>query len=141
LSSSPAWLNSALTPLRSTTDPSKCVAPPALERIAHRRGGFTRELRASWDFITVPPAGQGKQGEENGVVVAHHLLPRDGLRFYRTDGAQGEVMPEKGEKLVVGLSTGGLGTFWWRWGDLTGDLGRGFRQMSGGTGTGAGTRE
>ena len=119
---SPAWLTSALTPLRSTKHPTKRAAPPALGRIAHQRGGFTRDLRGSWDFITIPPAGQGKEGEEKREVVVRHLLPRDDLRFYRTDGVQGDVRPEKGERFVVGPSPAALGTFWWRWGDLRGDL-------------------
>lgn len=116
---SPAWLHSALTPLRSTTHPSKLAGPPALGYIAHERGGFTRDLRDSWDFITIPPAGQGKEKAE---VVARHLLPRGNLRFYSKTGGEGELKPEKGEKFVVGPSAGSLGTFWWRWGDLSGDL-------------------
>lgn len=121
-SNSPAWFNSALTALRNTTDPSKFVAPKALGLIGHRRGGFTRDLRASWDFITIPPAGRGKQGEEKAEVVVRHLLPQDDLRFHRTDGAREMVSPEPGEKYIVAPSAGGLGTFWWRWGDLQGDL-------------------
>lgn len=31
-------------------------------------------------------------------------------------------MPEKGERFTIGPSERGLGTFWWRWGDLEGDL-------------------
>ena len=64
-SHSPAWLNSALTPLRSTTHPSKCAAPPALGWVARQRGGFPRDLRASWDLITVPPAGQGRRAKKS----------------------------------------------------------------------------
>lgn len=47
------------------------------------------------------------------------------LQFWkkREDGYRDEVQPEKGEKWAVGPSEGGLGTFWWRWGDLEGELG------------------
>lgn len=113
-SSSPAWLESALTPLRSTADPNKLAAPAELGWIAHRRGGYARDLRESWDFLTVPAAETHKE------VVVRHILPRDGLRFYYKTG--GEARPEKGEKFVVGPSANALGTFWWRWGDLEGDL-------------------
>jgi hypothetical protein len=115
-------MNSAVTPLRSTKQPAKHAAPPALGYIAHGRGGLTRDLRGTWDFITIPPVGQENEGKENPEVVVRHLLPRDDLRFYRTDGVQRDVKPEKGERFVIGPSPGGLGTFWWRWGDLRGDL-------------------
>ena len=112
--SSPVWLNSALTPLRSTTDPSKRAAPPALGWVTHRRGGFSRDLRESWDFITVPPDGR--------ELIIKHFLPRKVLRFYRKGGEEGDAQPEKGERFVIGPSANALGTFWWRWGDLNGDL-------------------
>ena len=111
---SPVWLNSALTPLRSTTDASKRAAPPALGWVAHRRGGFPRDLRESWDFITVPPDGRD--------ITVEHFLPREGLRFYRQGGGDEDAQPEKGERFVIGPSVNALGTFWWRWGDLNGDL-------------------
>ena len=120
-STSPVWMNSALTPLRSMTHPSKFAGPAALGLVACGRGGYSRDLRESWDFITVPPAGQGE-------VVVKHLLPRDDLRFWGKTGAGEEMKPEKGEKYVIGPSERGLGTFWWRWGDLKGDLaGKEFR--------------
>ena len=112
--SSPVWLNSALTPFRSTTDPSKRAAPPALGWVTHRRGGFPRNLRESWDFITVPPDGR--------EITVKHFLPREVLRFYRQGSAEGDAQPEKGEVFVIGPSANALGTFWWRWGDLNGDL-------------------
>ena len=112
--SSPVWLNSALTPFRSTTDPSKRAAPPALGWVTHRRGGFPRDLRESWDFITVPPDGR--------TITVKHFLPRKALRFYRQGGGEGHAQPEKGERFVIGPSANALGTFWWRWGDLNGDL-------------------
>lgn len=112
--SSPVWLNSALTPLRSTTDASKRAAPPALGWIAHRRGGLPRDLRESWDFITVPRDG--------GEIEVKHLLPRENLRFYKQGGDEGDAQPEKGERYVIGPNVNALGTFWWRWGDLNGDL-------------------
>lgn len=68
-----------------------------------------------------------------GGHVQDHL-PREGLRFFSKTGGDGEVGPNKGEKFVVEPSAGGLGTFWWRWGDLNGDLAeRGSGLMSGGT--------
>ena len=61
-------------------------------------------------------------------LVIRHLLPREGLNFISKTGEGGDVKPERGEKFVVGPSATGLGTFWWRWGDLRGDLaGKKFR--------------
>lgn len=61
-------------------------------------------------------------------MVVKHLLPRAGLRFYSTTDGEAVMGPKKGEKFVVAPSAGGLGTFWWRWGDLAGDLaGKKFR--------------
>ena len=40
----------------------------------------------------------------------------------REDGYRDEVKPQKGEGWVIGPSEGGLGTFWWKFGDLEGDL-------------------
>ena len=111
--SSPVWLNSALNPFRSTTDPSKRAAP-ALGGVTHRRGGFPRDLREAWDFITVPPDGR--------EITVKHFLPREVLRSYRQGSAEGDAQPEKGEVFVIGPSANALGTFWWRWGDLDGDL-------------------
>ncbi len=55
-------------------------------------------------------------------ITVEHLLPREELRFYRQGGGNGDAQPEKGEQFVIGPSTNALGTFWWRWGDLNGDL-------------------
>ena len=44
------------------------------------------------------------------------------LRSYRQGSAEGDAQPEKGEVFVIGPSANALGTFWWRWGDLDGDL-------------------
>jgi hypothetical protein len=111
----PTWLKSALTPLRSTKDPSKHAAPPALGYFVHQCGGFARDLRESWNFITIPPPGQGKQGgEKQQEVVVRHLLPREGLCFYRTDNTRGDARQEKSEKYVISPSAGALDTFWWR---------------------------
>lgn len=63
-------------------------------------------------------------------MVVQHRLPVEKLQFWqkRDDGYRDEAKPERGEKWVVGPSEGGLGTFWWRWGDLEGDLkGKHFR--------------
>lgn len=115
---SPVWLESALTPLRSTVDPDKIATPAGLSLIACRRGGYPRDLRESWDFLTVPAADTHEE------VVVRHLLTREGLRFYykNRDDGQRETKPEKSEKFLVGPSARSLGTFWWRWGDLEGDL-------------------
>ena len=55
-------------------------------------------------------------------ITVEHFLPREGLRFYRQGSGEGDAQPEKGEKFVIGPSANALGTFWWRWGDLNGDL-------------------
>ena len=115
--SSPVWINSALTAFHSVKDPSRRAGPPALNLIVHRRGGFTRDLRRSWDFLTVPSAESGQE------VVISHLLPLESFSFWNRAGPDaGPVQPEKGEKFVICPSAGALGTFWWRWGDLDGDL-------------------
>lgn len=122
--SSPVWLSSALTHLRSTSNPDRYGGPPELGYKVHRRGGFDRNLRESWDFITIPSLESGEE------VEVQHRLPVEKLQFWkkRDDGYRDEVKPEKGEEWVVGPSEGGLGTFWWRWGDLEGDLkGKEFR--------------
>ncbi|MCJ1425285.1 hypothetical protein MMC29_003173, partial [Sticta canariensis] len=67
--SSPVWLNSALTYLRSTSNPDRYGGPPELGYKVHRRGGFGRDLREDWDFITIPSL---KSGEE---AVVQHRLP------------------------------------------------------------------
>ncbi|KAL9609263.1 MAG: hypothetical protein Q9167_005964 [Letrouitia subvulpina] len=118
ISSSPVWINSALTPFHSTSDPSRCAGPPELGYIVHRRGGYPRNLRESWDFVTVPSADSGQE------VVISHLVPLERLRFWSTNpsATTEPVRPEKGERFRIRPSEGGLGTFWWRWGDLDGDL-------------------
>ena len=114
---SPVWLESALTPLRSVTDPNKLAGPPQLGWIGCRRGGYPRDLRESWDFLTIPAADTHEE------VVVRHLLPRDSLEFWsKAGGGREDAKPEKGEKFVVGPSARGLGTFWWCWGDLSQDL-------------------
>lgn len=62
--------------------------------------------------------------ESGDEVVVEHRLPVEKFQFWkkREDGYRDEVRPEKGEKWLLGPSEGGLGTFWWRWGDLEGDL-------------------
>ena len=55
-------------------------------------------------------------------ITVEHFLPREGLRFYRQGGGDEDAQPEKGERFVIGPSVNALGTFWWRWGDLNGDL-------------------
>ncbi|KAL8787518.1 MAG: hypothetical protein Q9213_002176 [Squamulea squamosa] len=122
-SSSPVWLNSALTYFRSTSDPDQYGGPPELGYKVHY-GGFARNLRDDWDFITIPSF------ESREEAVVEHRLPVEKLQFWkkRDDGYRDEVRPEKGEKWVIGPSEGALGTFWWRWGDLEGDLkGKEFR--------------
>ncbi len=144
-SSSPVWINSALTNLRSASSPDRYGGPPELGYKVHRRGGFARNLRESWDFITIPSFDSGEE------VVVEHRLPVERLQFWkkRDDGYRDEVKPEQGEKWVIGPSEGGLGTFWWRWGDLEGDLkGKEFRndewfdgEKRAGEGGGGGSRE
>ncbi|KAL8718822.1 MAG: hypothetical protein Q9225_004085 [Loekoesia sp. 1 TL-2023] len=123
-SSSPVWINSALTYLCSTSNPDRYGGPPELGYKVHRRRGFARNLRDNWDFITIPSF---KSGEE---VVVEHRLPVEKLQFWkkRDDGYRDEVKPEKGGKWDIGPSEGALGTFWWTWGDLDEDLkGKEFR--------------
>ncbi|CAO1605245.1 hypothetical protein XANCAGTX0491_008767 [Xanthoria calcicola] len=117
-STSPVWLNSALTYLRSTRDDDRYGGPPALGYKIHRRGGFARNLREDWDFITIPSM------ESGGEVVVEHRLPVEDLQFWKrkSDGYVDSVTPEKGEVWNIGPSEGGLGTFWWAWGDLEGGL-------------------
>jgi hypothetical protein len=95
-------------------------------------------LREDWDFITIPSFESGEE------VVVEHRLPVEKLQFWkkRDDGYRDEVKPEKGEKWVIGPSEGGLGTFWWRWGDLEGDLkGKKFRNDEWFDGKGNGEEE
>ncbi|KAG7007540.1 hypothetical protein G7Y79_00009g026490 [Physcia stellaris] len=90
----------------------------------HRRGSFARNLREDWDFITIPSLESGKE------VIVQHRLPVETLQFWkkRGDGYRDEVKPQKGESWAIGPSEGGLGTFWWKFGDLEGDLrDRGFK--------------
>ena len=64
-------------------------------------------------------------------VLVEHRLPIDKLEFWkkRDDGYRDAVKPEKGEVWSIGLSEGGLGTFWRRWGSLDEDLkGKEFRK-------------
>lgn len=63
-------------------------------------------------------------------MLVEQRLPVEKLQFWETrdDGYRDEVKPEEGEKWLIGPSEGGLGTFWWRRGDLEGDLkGKEFR--------------
>ena len=75
-------------------------------------------MREDWDFITVPSLESGKE------VVVEHRLPVEKLEFWkkRDDGYRDEVKPEEGETWAIGPSQGGLGTFWWTWGDLEEDF-------------------
>ena len=84
----------------------------------HRGGGFPRNLRDAWDFITIPPATASDQPFSE--ITVSHLLPTDGLDFRSREGQPWS--PGKGETFVVGPGLGALGTFWWRFGDLQGDL-------------------
>ena len=123
-SSTPVWFNSALTYFRSTNNPDRYGGPPQLGYKVHRRGGFARNLREDWDFITIPSLESGRE------VTVQHKLPVEKLQFWtkRDDGYRNDVKPEKGEHWAIGPSEGGLGTFWWSWGDLEGDLkGKEFR--------------
>ncbi|KAL8994157.1 MAG: hypothetical protein Q9169_005803 [Polycauliona sp. 2 TL-2023] len=117
-SSSPVWINSALTYFRSTLDQDRYGRPPALGYRICRWGGFARNLREDWDFITVPSF------EDGGEVILEHKMPVEDLRFWkkRSDGYKASIKPEKGEIWTIGPSAGGLGTFWWAWGDLDGTL-------------------
>ena len=116
--SSPVWSNSALTYLRSTSNPDRYAGPPELSYRICRRGGFARNLRKDWDFITIPSAVSGQE------CIIEHRLPIQKLQFWekRADGYRDEVRPERGEIWAIEPSQGGLGTFWWAWGDLEGDL-------------------
>lgn len=115
---SPVWLHSALTPLRSTADQNKIAGPREMGWKVHHGDGFPRNLRNAWDFITIPPlAAPGQPASE---ITVRHLLPTEGLSFRSREGQHWR--PEKGEKFVVGPSLGALGTFWWRFGDLESDL-------------------
>lgn len=81
-------------------------------------------MREDWDFLTIPSLASGEE------IVVEHRLPVEKLQFWkkRNNGYRDEVQPEKGEKWGIGPSEGGLGTFWWRWGDLERDLkGKEFR--------------
>lgn len=63
-------------------------------------------------------------------MLVEQRLPLEKLQFWETrdDGYRNEVKSEKGEKWLIGPTEGGLGTFWWRWGELEGDLkGKEFR--------------
>lgn len=118
-SSSPVWINSSLTCLRSTSSPDRVGGPPELGYVVHRRGGFARNLREDWDFLTIPPASSGQE------VVVEHSLQLNKLQFWQSknDGYRDEVRPHKGERFVIAPSEGALGTFWWRWGDMEEELG------------------
>ena len=121
---SPVWLNSALTYFQSTSNSDRYAGPPELGYKVGQRGGFARDLREDWDFITVPSLESGKE------ITVEHRSPVKKLQFWqkREDGYRNEIKPEPGEKWVIGPSEGGLGTFWWRWGDIDGDLkGKEFR--------------
>ena len=122
--SSPVWIDSALTYLRSDGNKDRYGGPPELGYKVHRREAFARDLRMDWDFITVPSL------ESKNEVIVEHGLPIGKLYFWqkRDDGGRDEVKPEEGEKWVIGPSEGGLGTFWWTWGSMEGDLkGKEFR--------------
>ena len=113
--SSPVWLESALTAFRSAADDRRRVAPRALGLIACRRGGgVPRDLRESWDFVTVPPAP--------AAVTVRHVVPRAGLRYDVVGEPAAVMVPRVGERFRVGPSEASLATWWWRWGDLAGDL-------------------
>lgn len=116
---SPVWLNSALAPIRSTTDSNKIAGPQEMAWRVHRAGGFPRNLRDAWDFITIPPPAAAASQPASETTV-RHLLPTEGLSFRNREGQH--LSPGKGETFVVGPSLGALGTFWWRFGDLESDL-------------------
>ena len=63
-------------------------------------------------------------------MIVKHLVPVERLQFWRKreGGYRDEVKPEKGEVWAIGPSAGGLGTFWWKFGNLEEDLrDRGFK--------------
>ncbi len=53
------------------------------------------------------------------------MLPLEKLQLWllKSYGYRDEVKPLKGEKFLIAPREGALGTFWWRWGDLDGELG------------------
>lgn len=63
------------------------------------------------EFITIPASGS--------VVVAHDL-PLSRIFQFESDVKKEDVKP--GEEYSIGLNEGYVGTMWWCWGDLEGDL-------------------
>ncbi|KAL9590708.1 MAG: hypothetical protein Q9203_000504 [Teloschistes exilis] len=104
--------------VRCTTDPDRYGGPPELGYKILHRGGFARDLRRDWNFITIPSQESGQE------VTVEHRVKVENLQFWkrRDDGYRDKVKLEEGEKWVIGPSEGGLGTFWWRWGDSERDL-------------------
>ena len=114
-SSSPVWINSGLTAFHSKETPGKTVAPFLLGFITCRRSGYSRDLRQSWDFLTIPPMSKGE-------IVVRHAVPREKIQFFNPESPPSSDRPDKGENFAIQPNPRALGTFWWRWGDLEQDL-------------------
>ncbi|KAL8936590.1 MAG: hypothetical protein Q9216_004851 [Gyalolechia sp. 2 TL-2023] len=102
-------------PLTSTSDPSKTInlgqwKPHHLQHGREPQSPNLRE-RDGLEFLTIPA---------NGQVEVRHDMSIDRMFEHESDRRREDLKP--GETYRFRVSSGYLGTKWWCWGDLEGEL-------------------
>ncbi|KAK8118159.1 uncharacterized protein PG998_006440 [Apiospora kogelbergensis] len=115
------------TSLRSTGDDSKDVALGRGYRMQfHSDSDAEDQLERGSRFLTVPPSErENLEAQQDAAVtkatttITHELDWKRIFRFEETR-TRDDLVP--GEKFEISMNEGSIGTNWWCWGDLDGDL-------------------
>ncbi|KAL8993438.1 MAG: hypothetical protein Q9169_006342 [Polycauliona sp. 2 TL-2023] len=101
-------------PLISTSDPSQRISLGHFKPHYINTGGplsTNLQDRESLDFLIIPA---------DGAVEVHHDLPISRMLKYEDTLTKDDL--KAGDIYKFGIHWGYLGTLWWCWGDLEGDL-------------------
>ncbi len=106
--------------LQSTSDPSKKISLGNLRpNIRHPDQPLDMRHRPWLQFITIP-ADDAVAAAAAAPVVISHDLPLSRIFQFESDLSKEDIKP--GEEYSIQLDPGYVGTMWWCWGDLEGDL-------------------
>lgn len=106
--------------LQSTSDPSRKISLGNLRpHIRHPDPPPVDMRQRPWlQFITIPAADA--DADADPVLVISHDLPLSRIFKFESDLRKEDIKP--GEEYSIGLDPAYVGTMWWCWGDLNGDL-------------------
>lgn len=119
----------ALGPLRrisnnddDQTEQPKSISLGLLRPHRARRETLPRDMRErDWlNWLTIPPASATGDSDTVAVVQVSHPLPLSRIFQREHNLTPDDVIP--GERYRIAMSDGYVGTTWWCWGDLNGDL-------------------